>query len=221
MLKALASPVRLALLQALTAPRTLAEIRVAPVRRDRGSAGRPMSSVAVREHLDYLLDIGAVQAVPMTRDGQRRTHYLVNHRQLFALTEELRQLARIRPDADLLLDGTQPGPSLAPRHPGPTLTLVNGAREGQVFPLAALPAGPGWVIGRRPGAAILLDYDPYVSLENARVLRHAGGFAVTDLPGSRNGTTLNWALLPKGQASPLATGDVVGVGRSTLVFRAA
>jgi DNA-binding transcriptional ArsR family regulator len=219
MLKALASPVRIELLRLLTAPRTLAEIRLRPGRRDQGRAGRAMSSVTVRQHLGHLLEIGAIQVVPLTRDGRRRNHFLVHHRQLFALTEELRQLARIRPDVDLLLDGTQPGPAPPPPQPGARLTLVNGAREGQVFPLRA--PRQGWLVGRRPDAEILLDYDPYVSLENTRVLRTADGFEVVDLPGSRNGTTLNWAPLPKGRPQALATGDVVGVGRSTLVFRSA
>jgi hypothetical protein len=220
MLKALASPVRLELLKVLTSPRTLAEIRLAPARRDQGRPGRPMNSVTVRQHLGYLLEIGAIQVVSLTRDGKRRNHFLVNHRQLFALTEELRQLARIRPETDLLLDGTQPGPSLPPpRQPGATLTLVNGVREGQVFALKGPTGGRGWVIGRQSDADILLDYDPYVSLENTRVFQAGARFKVMDLPGSRNGTTLNWSPLPKGHLHPLATGDVVGVGRSTLVFR--
>ncbi|MCA1810932.1 MAG: FHA domain-containing protein, partial [Halobacteriales archaeon] len=222
MLKALASPVRLELLQLLQSPRMLGEIRLRPGRSDRaGMPGRSLSRVTVRQHLDSLLKIGAVQVVPLLRDGRLLNHFVVDHRQLFALTEELRQLARIRPEGDLLPDGTRPGPGhAAAAVQGPRLALVNGAREGQWFPLES---GGGqdasWLIGRRPGADILLDYDPYVSVENTQVLRRGDAFSIVDLPASRNGTLLNWETVPKGRPQPLANGDVVGVGRSTLVFR--
>lgn len=40
-----------------------------------------------------------------------------------------------------------------------------------------------------------------------------------DLPGSRNGTTLNFLPLPRGGRSELHHGDLIGVGRSLRLFR--
>jgi hypothetical protein len=37
--------------------------------------------------------------------------------------------------------------------------------------------------------------------------------------GSKNGTMLDFQPLPRGGSAPLTNGDVVGVGRTNLVFR--
>lgn len=69
--------------------------------------------------------------------------------------------------------------------------------------------------------AVCLDYDPYVSLENAAVARAGDGFDVSDLPQSKNGTAVNWEVLPKGGRRELRPGDLIGVGRSLLLFLSA
>lgn len=46
-----------------------------------------------------------------------------------------------------------------------------------------------------------------------------GRSLLLDLPGNRNGTLLNWKPLARGGVAELKAGDVVGVGRSLLVFR--
>jgi pSer/pThr/pTyr-binding forkhead associated (FHA) protein len=99
--------------------------------------------------------------------------------------------------------------------------LVHGVHEGHVFPLRAPPAagGRGWIVGRAKDAAVSLDYDPYVSIENSEILRVGRQFRILDLRTSKNGTLLNWKRLPVGGESPLRTGDVIGVGRSLLLFR--
>lgn len=216
-LDALSSPVRLDLLKALRTPRTLGEIRLQP-RRGAGGDGRAMSRVVVRRHLEKLLEIGVVRTQAKVRNGRRVPHYVVNHRQTFALTEELRRLALLRTEQSVT-DGTQPGP--APRTPvpaGASLTIVNGVYERRQFPLVA-QEGQRWSIGRDASCEICLDYDPFVSLHHAQVVAEGGSHWIVDLPSSRNGTDLNWERIPKGAAQPLAAGDVVCVGRSTLVFR--
>lgn len=214
-LKALASPVRIDLMKALQTPLTVGEIRLRP--RRGGSGAQAMSRAVLRRHLERLLAIGVVRPVHLPRNGRRTLHYVVNHSQTFALTEELRRLALLRVEGGGGADGTLPGPPPpAVRASGPRLTLVNGLFEGRSFPLSGAA-----VIGRAPSCAVRLDYDPFVSSQHARVEAEGGGrWRLVDLPASRNGTDLNWERVAKGVPQPLATGDVVRVGRSSLVFRA-
>lgn len=218
-MKALANPVRVDLLKALRSPKTITEIRLHPRRKDGNlHPERVMSRVTVREHLVQLLDIGVVQARRATREGRTVDVYIVNHRQLFALTEELRQLAELRPDGQTVGDATQEDPVEPPRFPeGPKLVLAGGIPKGRVFPLNG--DGERWRIGRHRGAEVWLDYDPYLSSENAEVVRTRKGFVLHDLGRSRNGTYLNWEELARGAEAPLSDGDLIGVGRSVLVFR--
>lgn len=220
MMKALASPVRLELLQSLRAPRMLGEIRLQPRRRDGSGPGRTMNRVSVRGHLDSLLAIGAVREVSVQRDGRLAKHFVLDYGQLFALTEELRQLARLQPEGGVL-DGTMLGPPTGPPplSERPHLVLANGLREGEAFPLRSTLRRQEWLVGRSPDADVCLEYDPYASMENSQVVLEGGRFSLVDLPSSRNGTTLNWEPLERGQPRPLSNGDVVGVGRSVLVFR--
>lgn len=220
-LQALANPVRMQLLRILKTPHALGEIRLAPRRKESGGTpARLMSRVTVRQHLDKLLAVGAVKALDTTRDGRRTTLYQLNHRQLFALNEELKELARMRAPLEIL-DGTQPAPAAPmPRqeHPAaPALVAMNGVHEGRIWPLDS--SKKAWTIGRRRQADICLDYDPYLSQENSEIRLDGRRLVVHDLPGNRNGTRVNWLPLPAGGSSPLRAGDVVGVGRSLLLVR--
>ena len=218
-LTAIAHPSRLALLRQLRTPRTLREIQLpAPDEPDRS-----ISRQAVREHLDRLLAIGVVHAREATRDYGETTEYSLNHQAIYALAEEFRGLARLRPSFEPVGVTVARRPGAAePRAPeGPCLVLVKGLDEGRSFPLVAQPGGSRqWTIGRRRGLDVSLDFDPFVSTENALVVWEDDAFAVQDLPDSRNGTTLNFAPLEKGERRGLRTSDVIGVGRSLLVFRA-
>lgn len=215
-MKALSNPVRIDLLKTLRSARTLGEIRLQPRRRDATARpGRPISRAATREHLDRLLELGMVRCIRRVRDGRALDHYVINPGQVFALLEELRPLVHLRPE-EAALDGTVPAPAVAPlSQPGAKLALVSGAGEGRVFPLVGADA---WLVGRRGGSAIRLDYDPYLSTEHAQVARRGRGFAVRDL-GSRNGTAVNWEPLAPDEWRALVPGDILGVGRSVLVFR--
>jgi pSer/pThr/pTyr-binding forkhead associated (FHA) protein len=97
--------------------------------------------------------------------------------------------------------------------------LVKGLDEGRFFPLAASQRKQ-WTIGRRRGLEVPLDFDPFVSTENAMISSEGGGFVIEDLPDSRNGTMVNFIALAKGERRVLKGADVIGVGRSLLVFRA-
>lgn len=216
-MKCLGNPVRVQILQQLTTPRQLGEIKVSPHRREQGGAPqRSMSRAAVQAHLEPLREVGAVRTISGLRDGRSVVLYTVDQRQLFALTEELRDLSRMRSDGVEAPDGTVPAPPFGEPVTGPRLVLMNGPWEGRIVPLQG--SGP-WTIGRAPGSTLSLGYDPYLSTSNSEVRRDGQAFRVQDLPRARNGTSVNWAALPRGQSVRLASGDVVGAGRTLLLFR--
>ncbi|MGQ0536220.1 MAG: FHA domain-containing protein [Methanobacteriota archaeon] len=224
-LKALAYANRLELLSLLRRPRTLDEIHLTPgPSKAGGSPDRPISRQAVRAHLEQLEEAGLVRIRLGGRDGKRaQQEYVVDHARLYAVTDELRKLSTFEPEIELDLLATEE--LRAPRErtwaEGPKLVLVRGVEEGRAFPLkhGDLKAPRGWVVGRAPEAAVRLEYDPYVSGENAEVLKIGNEYRLLDLRNSRNGTFLNWHRLGVGAEVPLTGGDVIGVGRSVLLFR--
>lgn len=219
-LRALSTPARIRLLREVRTPKTVTEIVL------RGAAakgtGRVLARQTVKEHLDRLVGMGLVVARGAERGRGSTREYVVNHQALFSLGEEVRALARLRPSEALAgLTRISPPAGPAPQRPGPHLVLVKGLDEGQAFDLRPPAAGPAdWVIGRRRGLAVSLDFDAFVSSENTRITWDGSRHWVEDLPHSRNGTLLNFRALEKGHPQALARGDVVGVGRSALVFRA-
>lgn len=217
-LAVLSYPARLELLDILRAPHTAAEIRLSPHRVVAGeNPERAVSKQAVQAHLDKLVDVGLVRVDTIVQDGRATNRYVMNSPRFYAILEELRQLnlryagrGATGDDTGTLMGGPSPD---APA--GPRLVLVHGVYEGKQFPLDG--AG-GWTIGRAPGAAVRLDYDPFVSMEHAFLAREGDAFLVSDAPESKNGTQVNWQALPKGAKRRLRAGDVVGVGRSLLSF---
>lgn len=222
-LAALASPVRLSLLRMIRTPKTLKEIKLrVPAEAEAGTPrDRVLSRQTVKEHLDRLVEISVVVAREAERDYGATVEYVVNHQVLYALSEEFRGLARLRPaevpDVGTLQRGPESAAAAARR---PCLVLVKGIEEGRTFDLRPPAAGRAeWIIGRRAGLAVSLDFDPFISAENARVAWDGERHGVEDLPESRNGTTLNFVPLPRGGRSELRHGDLIGVGRSLLLFR--
>lgn len=225
-LRVLSYPARLRLLTQLRRPRGIGELLVAPGKhRAQNRPDRPISRQAVLQHLGQMKDAGLVRArVSESKDNRGRLEYAADQARLFALLEDLRQVLQSGNAAALdSLETIQARP-VAAAHltPGPKLILVYGAYPGRVFPLPKKDdTRRGWVVGRKPGSQVLLDYDPYVSAENSEILPRGSSFELLDLRSARNGTQLNWTPLPVGGAAPLRSGDVVGVGRSLLVFREA
>lgn len=218
-LSVLGSPARLALLQQLRSPKLIRALEVEGGERLGSGRAHKISRQAVREHLERLIEIGVVVSRETAADGA--IEYIINHQKLFAISEEFRALARLRaaeePEGRTIREG--PAPPARFRIEGPCLVLVKGLDEGRAFALNA--AGPSeWVIGRRRGLPVSLDFDPFVSTEHACIVHEDGAFFVRDLLDSSNGTTLNFQLLPKGVRHNLSHGDVVGVGRSLLLFHA-
>lgn len=222
-LAALAYPARLELLEALRTPRTLGEIRLSPHRATPGTApARSAARPTVLAHLNKLVEADLIRAEKVPQAGREVPCYVVNPQKLYVLTEELRRItvqhAGRGPAGDMT--GTLGSAPRVQAAKGPRLVLVHGAYEGKSFPLDRA-SGPedSWVIGRKRGLAVSLDYDPYVSLENAVVAKRGDGrFVLTDLRESKNGTAVNWAPLPKGGSHVLEPADVIGLGRSLLNF---
>lgn len=216
---------RLELLHLLQWPKTVDEIELRPSASQAGeNPDRKISRQAVQNHLNRLAEAGLVQVGTTRRKGGREVQeYRIDHAQLFAVLEELRKLS--------VYDG--PGPvdpfetgeldvgSSSLWEEGPKLVLVHGVGEGRVFPLRdkEIDSPRGWVVGRAPSAHVALPYDPFISTENSEILRTKEGYRLLDLRTAKNGTLLNWRRLPIGGETPLKGGDVIGVGRSLLVFR--
>lgn len=223
-LRVLGNPNRLEMLHALRSPRSVRDIELRPESvRDGENPERAISHQAVRDHLARLRAIGVLVVERVERDGGVVDEYVLNHPKLFAIVEELRALGELRSAVKAEPEATlgAGAPARRVEAPGPHFVLVRGQGEGRVFPLRRenLAADRGWVVGRKPGLAVSLDYDPFVSSENAEVLHDGRGFVLRDIPASRNGTRVNFETLARGGTALLRHGDVVGVGRTHLVFR--
>ena len=220
-LRALAHGRRLELLHILQVPHALADIRITPGQ-DRGgdSPDRLASRQTIQRHIETLQEIGVVVANPAAEG--RSKEFVVDPRRVFQVLEELRRVGQITAGAFVSREATVEGGSspASAIEAGPKLVLVHGFVEGKVFPLRRvdLKQGGGWLIGRKVGAHVSLDYDPFVSLVNSEILVERNAYLLRDLGISRNGTWLNWRRLGP-EAVALRPGDVIGVGRSLLVFQ--
>lgn len=223
-LKALGNPNRLELLHALRAPRSVREIELRPESVRQGeNPERAISHQAVRDHLAKLRAIGVLRVDRVEREGGIVDEYVLDHQKLFAIVEELRMLGELRAEQEPLAQptiGASPAAAVVPEK-GPRFVLVRGQGEGRVYALRKenLTAGRGWLIGRKLGLAVSLDYDPFCSGENAEVMLSGAGFRIHDIRSSRNGTLVNFEPVPAGGSAALQNGDVVSIGRTHLVFR--
>lgn len=223
-LRVLANPNRLELLYELRSPKSVDELELTPEQVQAGeNPERPISHQAVRKHLSKLTSIDVVATEAKNREGRLVDEYVLNHQRLFAIVEEFRSLGELEPEQPVAEEETIPADRREAEgdDEGPRLVIVRGQREGRAFPLreADRVGDRGWIIGRNQGLPITLGYDPFVSAENTVIEPTSSGLAVRDLPDSRNGTFLNFERLPAGGSAELSVGDVIGVGRTNLVFR--
>lgn len=225
-LRALGYASRLELLSLLRVPRAISDIRLQPQQSKPGeNPERPMSRQSLQDHLDRLIEAGIVSQGRAKSEDSGRTvnEFVVNQQRLYAILEELRRVCTVPGHASAAADATAPlNAQRAPaRAEGPRVTLVHGLYEGKTFALAdnGAPGARGFVIGRRADVHVALPYDPFVSSENAEIRRAPSGFTLTSVASAKNGTFHNWRQLERGESVPLRSGDVIGVGRSLLVFR--
>jgi len=212
-MSALANVNRLAIMRSLRAPKALREIQV----RDEGE-GQVLARQTVRRHLDVLLEAGLAVSRDAGRGYGETSEFIVNHQRLFALSEEVRNLAKLRPSVELDVLTVPGGGIHAPVAKSPSLVLVKGLDEGRRFELDPTGGQRSWVVGRRRGLDVTLDFDPSTSSENA-IVRWAGDHhTVENVAGSRNGTTHNFRPVGVGEQCLLRHGDILGVGRCLLVY---
>jgi DNA-binding transcriptional ArsR family regulator len=212
-LGALASPTRLAILRSLRTPRTLREIEIGAE-----EDGRPITRQAVRRHLDTLVESGLVTTREAGREYGDATEFILNHARVYGISEDVRQIARLRPAVDPGGDTVVAGAPAPARPQGPVLILVKGADDGAAFPIDPASGEREWILGRRRGVAVCLDFDATVSSENARLTWRDGAHFIEDIQGSRNGTAVNLRTLAPGERARLEHGDLVGMGRSSLLY---
>ncbi len=203
---------RLRLLHLLTRPLYLEEI----------ASTLSMSRQGARGHVDLLTDLGVLYKRPGEREFGPVTEYVLSRERLFHVQTDFAKLGALRPPLPtapaLTLEERAPAARRGPGPgPAPRVTIVRGLDEGRIFQLANQP-GRVWRIGRSPDAEIPLDYDPYLSHHHAEVRRLEKGFVLVDAL-SRNGTSLDFAPLDRGESAPLHAGAIVGVGKSLLVFQ--
>jgi pSer/pThr/pTyr-binding forkhead associated (FHA) protein len=213
-LQPLANATRLRLLCELREPQTLSEITI---RQPGGERSKPLARQTVKSHLVRLIEADAVTARQAQRRYGETTEYMLNNQQLFALAEELRDLSRLTPSEDPTEDTVSGRAQLGEiEAEGPHLVLVKGVPEGRIVELTD---DERWVIGRKRGLAVPLPSDPFVSVENTVIEREGSTYRIADLPQSRNGTVVNGSDLAADESHELSVGDLVQVGKSTLIFR--
>lgn len=219
-LKPLGNATRLRLLRFLTQPHYLEEI----------ASHLKMNRTAAKKHVDELLAIGLLRTLPGRRESGPVRDYLVAPEAFFELYDAVRALGEIRPAPETYAQ-TLPGllsktrPTAAARNssraasPFPYLVVVYGTEIGHAFGLVPRRDGDApWVIGRDAQADIVVETDPFVSNRHGRIVRQGPDYVLTDA-FSTNGTWVNWQRLPAGGSVPLQRGDIVGVGKTLLVFR--
>lgn len=210
-LKALAHPARLEILWRLRIPAAPGDIVVKPRRRDEGlQPERAMSRQSIMEHIEHLEGVGVVNRL------QEGHEYVTSAQHLFAIVEDMRALSGIETSLPVDVDTTmaQQGPDVTKWPAGAKLILVSGPWEGRAFALAG--AGP-WTIGRAGAQSVGLTYDPFASAESARIVRDASDLRIEGVAGARNPPSVNFSPLVRPRA--LVSGDVIGVGRTLMVYQ--
>ena len=214
LLKTLASPVRLRILEALREPTRPVHIRLrAGEERGGLSADRVLSRPAIVQHLQIL---EAAELVRRVGDEG----YVIDQATIFSIVQELGGLARIRAVTSLDVGVTReaPPPRAAAPPEGPRLLVVGGPEEGRAFPLSG--DGP-WTVGRASECSVRIDYDAHVSRLHATIARRRdGALQVTPAPSAKNPLAVDFAP-PRDPVTPstLAPGAVLVVGSSRLVYQ--
>lgn len=213
-LSALGSPTRLALMRAIRVPCTLHEISVGSLE---GVPDRPLARQTVTGHLERLMEVGVISSRQVMRSYGETSEFVVNHQALFGLSEEVRRLARLRPAVEPTVETIHGGVERPSDVARPCLVLVRGLDEGATFDLRPGQAQE-WVIGRRRGVAVSLDFDPSISSQNSIITWQGGHHELQNDASSRNGTSLNFRRLRDDEKTPLRHGDLIGVGRVLLLY---
>lgn len=216
---------RLSLLSILQDPKTLEEIELQPAAQNGDARSeRCLTRQGIQYHIDQLREVGLVDAERVRQDGRVKNRYRLRRTSLFALGEALRMLANDTtadelPGPDAAAPFTWDDETDSDHRPG--LRIVHGASIGRFYPLDRQPDAKdrGWVIGGGDSADVRLTIDPWVDDQVAEIIRRDDGFQLLDLRASSCRAVWNGHELGLGDSQPLATGDLVGAGRTLMVFR--
>lgn len=217
-LSALSNNQRLRLLHLLTRPRYKEEV---------GEA-LGMSRQSASKHIDKLAERGFVRELQGWRESGPVMEFQVVPQRLFALGMRIADMGKLEPqggpdrkvaERTVVMDDETERFDAPPRmEPDTTaqLLVINGPTAGTRFGLD--PETPRWTVGRDDDRNLALKHDPFVSGRHAEVQLDPLGHAVVDVY-SANGTFINFVRLPHGGRAPLQPGDVVGIGRTFLVYQ--
>ena len=106
-------------------------------------------------------------------------------------------------------DATAPDLLKSAPIPIPTLSIIKGPQNGNVFQLGSSVT----TLGRDPKCTIFLN-DMTVSRAHAKIVRSALGTVIEDL-GSLNGTWVNGAIV---NSAALRDGTTIQIGTFTLMY---
>ncbi len=102
------------------------------------------------------------------------------------------------------------------------LVLEGGSRHFPITTDTSLIGRYDPVTGTRPEVDLTqVDINRSVSRRHARIVLAEGAFLLSEEVGALNGTFVNGQRLSSGAPSPIVSGDKVGLGMVTLVFKTA
>ncbi len=222
---------RLDILRQLTTPQNVGEVEAHREKKEDGGVREvPLTRQAKLSHIEKLKDVGLVDTRVAQGEGSHTKEYFTREDHLFMVLEEVRTLGNLAMDSGT---GGVPDRTLVqeaePETPDPEdalaqLILIRGIREGRLFPLRSKKDPMQWYIGRERQVGdekvdVPLEYDLFISRKHAVITHEDDGFFLRDAE-SLNGTSVNWSQeLRGGEETRLEHGDVIGVGRSLLLFR--
>jgi pSer/pThr/pTyr-binding forkhead associated (FHA) protein len=184
-----------------------------------------ISRQAISKHIDTLLEHGFVRELPGWRETGPVDEFQVNPKQLYAIGKQIADLGELEPKGGPEVTETEPTEIRdeaidADSIPGETadahLLLLDGPEAGDRFVLDGEEGR--WTIGRDEDRDLCLDHDPYISGQQCELQATEDGHAVVDVYSS-NGTFVNFGQLPEGGRTELAPGDVIRLGRTSLVYQ--
>lgn len=212
---ALANARRLRILHQIDEPQTRTEL----------AERMDVSRQAVSKHVDTLVEHGFVRELPGWRESGPVDEFQVDPKQLYAVGKTIADLGHLEPSGgpegiepeptQIMADG-EAGPPMKPETTGPAhLLVMDGPEAGE---RVAIGDEDRFTIGRDEDRGLCLDHDPYISGRQCEIQDVGDGHAVVDVYSS-NGTFVNFAQLPEGGRTQLEPGDVIGIGRTSLVYQ--
>lgn len=188
-----------------------------------------MTRQAAAKHVDKLLARGFLRSLNGRRSRGPVTEFHVVPQKIFALQVDLSALTRLEPvggpetrRAEPTIEAPghaelDPVARTLPRSPTAQLLVLTTPTSAERVVLE--PDVRRWSVGRDADRTIRITHDPYASARHAEIQRASDAFDIVDQYSS-NGTMLNFAPLPKGARLRLHSGDVITIGRTSLVFQA-